>query len=107
MHIPPLGISSSKRTWIGVLTGAVSAGVVVGYAACGNPWVIVTVPLGIAAVLGAIGAGVGLALGCAEGFRYLTLRLMRVPEMVTGPQEAPRTADLEQALQEPSRDRPE
>ena len=72
----PLG-AKSLATLVGA-TG--TAGAALGYAASGDPIVLVTVPAGIIIAGAAIGVGAGAAVGLAEGIRHQLCRLMGVPE---------------------------
>jgi hypothetical protein len=62
-----------------LIAGTTSAGAALGYAATGDPIVLVTVPAGIVVAGVAIGVGAGAAAGIAEGVRYQLCRLMGVP----------------------------
>lgn len=72
----PLG-SKALATLVGT-TG--SAGAALGYAASGDPIVLVTVPAGIVIGGAALGVGVGLAAGLSEGIRHRLHKLMGVPD---------------------------
>jgi hypothetical protein len=72
----PLGAKA-----LAALVGATStAGAALGYAATGEPIVLVTVPAGIVIAGAAIGIGAGAATGLAEGIRHQLCRLMDVPD---------------------------
>jgi hypothetical protein len=51
-----------------------------GYAATGNPIVLLTVPVAIVSIGAAIGVATGLAVGLAEGIRHRLRVRMEVPE---------------------------
>lgn len=72
----PLG-AKALATLIGA-TG--TAGAALGYAATGEPIVLVTVPAGIVIAGVAIGVGAGAAVGLAEGIRHQLCQLMGVPQ---------------------------
>ena len=72
----PLG-AKALATLVGT-TG--TAGAALGYAATGDPIVLITVPAGIVLAGAAIGVGGGAAVGLAEGIRHQICRLMGVPE---------------------------
>ncbi len=74
------------RVLAAVLAATGGTGAALGYAATGDPYVLLTVPVGIVCVGIAVGIGVGvgagLALGLAEGIRHLVRRLMGVPKAI-------------------------
>lgn len=72
----PLG-AKALATLVGA-TG--TTGAVLGYAATGEPLVLVTVPAGIVLAGAALGIGVGAATGLAEGLHHQIARLMGVPD---------------------------
>jgi hypothetical protein len=69
----------SSKALATLVGGTTSAGAALGYAATGDPIVLVTVPAGIVVAGVAIGLGAGAATGIAEGVRYQLCRLMGVP----------------------------
>lgn len=72
----PLG-SKALATLVGATA---TAGAGLGYAATGEPIVLLTVPAGIVVAGAALGVGAGVATGLAEGLRYRLRTLMGVPE---------------------------
>jgi hypothetical protein len=72
----PLG-SKALATLVGATS---TAGAALGYAATGEPIVLVTVPAGIVVAGVALGVGAGAAMGIAEGVRHQLRRLMGVPD---------------------------
>jgi hypothetical protein len=72
----PLG-SKALATLVG---GTSTAGAALGYAATGDPIVLVTVPAGIVVAGVALGVGAGAAMGIAEGVRHQLRKLMGVPD---------------------------
>ncbi|HET6505609.1 MAG TPA: hypothetical protein VFG42_02360 [Baekduia sp.] len=82
----PLG-AKALASLIGATTG--TTGAALGYAATGEPLVLVTVPAGIVIAGVALGIGVGTATGLAEGIHHRITRLMGVPDLPQPPESAP------------------